>query len=64
MTFDPKQNLMEALSSLDNEKDAIQWYTEYLKYHKGIDQGVNYMISYLSCAQASHLREWFNKVKH
>jgi hypothetical protein len=56
--FDPEADLMGAMCNL-TPKNAKQWYKEYLEFHKGVDQGVSYLVGYFMPAKAKMLRKAF-----
>lgn len=57
--FDPEGDLMLQLADLTTEALAKKWYKQYLKYHRGVDQGVQYMIGYFSDKQhRDNLYNW------
>jgi hypothetical protein len=57
--FEEDSSLMSQLSLLTTKRLAKKWWKEYLAYHKGVDQGVSYVVGYFSADKASELREWF-----
>jgi hypothetical protein len=58
--FETDSSLMSQLSLLKTKKLAKKWYADYLHYHKGVDQGVGYMIGcFADVEHADNLREWF-----
>lgn len=56
--FNPEENLMKQMSRL-NSKNASKWYKEYLKFHNGVDQGVDYLIGYFSDKKKGMLKKQF-----
>ncbi len=56
LKFNPEGNLMSQLSKL-TKNTAKEWYKEYLKYHKGVDQGINYLIGYFPETKRKMLRK-------
>jgi 2-iminoacetate synthase ThiH len=57
--FKPNGDLMKQLSQLTKE-NGKQWYEEYMSFHKGVDQGVNYLIGYFPEKRANQLRKILN----
>lgn len=62
--FHPQRPLLSQLSKL-TEDTAAQWYKEYLDYHKGVDQGVKYLIGYFADVEhRNNLYKWlFNETR-
>lgn len=60
MEFKPENDLMPQLVSLTSEKIAKKWYKQYLEYHKGIDQGIYYLIGYFPDNHRNNLKKWLN----
>ena len=61
--FEPEGNLMSQLEKLITRKLAQKWYKQYLIYHNGKDQGVDYLIGYFTnISRRRNLRKWlYNK---
>lgn len=60
--FELNSKLMWQLELLKTEELAKKWYKEYLEYHKGVDQGVNYMIGYFADVEhRNNLAKWFKQ---
>ena len=60
--FEKESSLMWQLEFLKTKELAKKWYKEYLEYHKGIDQGINYMIGYFADEKhRNNLFKWFFK---
>jgi len=56
--FKPNGNLMSQLDML-TKKNAKEWYKEYLSYHKGIDQGIYYLVGYFTDEKRKFLKKQF-----
>lgn len=59
--FKPNGDLMSQLSKL-TKANAKQWYAEYLKFHNGIDQGINYIIGYFPDKHRNFLKKQFKLI--
>ena len=59
--FNTESSLMGQLSLLKTKKLATKWYKEYLEYHNGVDQGINYMIGYF--ADEKHRNNLYKWIK-
>ena len=56
--FKPNGDLMSQLSKL-TKKTAKVWWEEYLKFHKGIDQGAGYCAGYFPEKHRTMLQKIF-----